>query len=143
MSYTYQNLMGWRKLKTRQIRLQHIQNSNLNELSRNYVIIYKSEKIWGNWNKLATLRIRSLMNYKETKGWNVYEILIPKWWDIDRLRLLSSNFWNWLTVWVKKHYSWGSGFDPFCCQNFGRNMWKLRIFICYVHEHHASINIWI
>ena len=38
--------MGLKKLETRQITLQHIQNLDLNELSRNYGIIYKFGQIW-------------------------------------------------------------------------------------------------
>ena len=90
--YTYQNLMGLKRTKTRQTTLQHVKISDFNKLNRNYGIIYKIGQIWGNWNKLAALRIRSLMNNKETKGWIIYEILIPKWWDIDILRLLSFDF---------------------------------------------------
>ena len=41
VNYTYQNLMGLKNLKTRHITVQHIQNSSLNELNRNYGLIYK------------------------------------------------------------------------------------------------------
>ena len=41
MSYTYQNLIEPKNLKTRHITLQHIQNLGLNELNRNYGLIYK------------------------------------------------------------------------------------------------------
>ena len=42
--------MGLKNLKTRHITLQHIQNSCLNELNRNYDLIYK---IGQNLRKLA------------------------------------------------------------------------------------------
>ena len=47
MTYTNQNLMGQKNLKTRNITLQHIQNLGLNELNRNYGIIYKTEQNLG------------------------------------------------------------------------------------------------
>ena len=47
MSYTHQNLMGLKRLENRQITLQHIQNSVLNELNRNYGLIYNTERNLG------------------------------------------------------------------------------------------------
>ena len=41
VSYTCQSLMGPKNSQTKHITLQHIQNSGLNELNRNYGIIYK------------------------------------------------------------------------------------------------------
>ena len=43
MSYIYQNLMGLKRLETRHITLQHIQNSGLNELKWIYGTIYKNQ----------------------------------------------------------------------------------------------------
>ena len=38
-----------------------------------------------------------------------------------------------LNVCVSWHYSRGSRLDLLCCRNFGKNMWMINMFICYVH----------
>ena len=72
--------MGLKKLETRQITLQHIQNSDLNELSRNYDIIYKFGQNSIEWVEMTKLRIH--MQQYTYKAWVEYcKIYI----DIERL----------------------------------------------------------
>ena len=49
--------MGLKKLKTKQITLQHIQNSYLDELIENYCIIYKFGQNWIELAEMTKLRI--------------------------------------------------------------------------------------
>ena len=94
MSYTYQNLMGWKKLKTWQITLQYIQNSDLNESSRNYCIIYKSghNQIelagWPNW-EFTFISIHMRLGLNAAKF-----ILILRHWCVILIMLL------WLIIWL-------------------------------------------
>ena len=112
MSYSYQNLMGPKRLKTTHMTLQYI-NSGLSDLNRNYGLIYKIRQ---NWRKLVGTQFK----FKGCKFCICIERLMHLYW------FFCMN--NCLVDW---YYSRENKFDPLYCRIFGRSLWNLWILMLW------------
>ena len=114
LSYPYQNLTGLKRLKTRQIILQHVKNSYLNELNMNFGINYKTGKNWVMWVGLPTWKVSYLSTCMKL-NWSLNvrkSMLMLKHWYITLVLLLQ------LSIYFEMAHSQGSGLWSFILSNF-------------------------